>query len=130
MRKDFWKWHTIKSVLHNDRPRPYFKEREVWFGHLGENVGYEQDGKGAEFLRPFIVIKKFNNDLFWGIPLTTQIKPGHPYYFTFTFRNGVLNSAILSQLRLLDAKRLKYKAGQLPTDTFMALKTQIRRLLV
>ena len=37
-----------------------FSEREVWFLKIGVNVGYEQDGNGKEYLRPAIILKKFN----------------------------------------------------------------------
>ena len=129
MRKDFRRWFAIKDKVHNERLRVFFHEREVWFCHLGENVGSEQDGRGAEFLRPAVIIKKFNNELFWAIPLTKHLKPGHPYYFVFSFRPDRQSSAILSQLRLLDAKRLKYKTGTVPIEAFGRLKKQIRQLL-
>lgn len=129
MHKDFRKWHVLKGAVQNERPRLYFKEREIWFCHLGENVGYEQDGRGSEFLRPIVIIKKFNNELFWSVPLTKHIKQEHPYYFVFSFRAERQSSAILSQLRLLDARRLKYRAGYISGETFEHLKKQIRRLL-
>ncbi len=129
MQKDFRNWHAVKQAVHNEHPRVHFKEREIWFAHLGENVGYEQDGRGVAFLRPVIIIKKFNNDVFWAVPLTSHVKREHPYYFTFSFRPEKQSSAILSQVRLLDAKRLKYKTGYAPAEAFMKIKEQIRHLL-
>src|SRR6266566_1019469 len=46
MPKDFAKWHTRKSEIDQREPRVFFHEREIWFCHLGANVGFEQDGKG------------------------------------------------------------------------------------
>ncbi len=127
MQKDYLKWTKIKKVVHNEKPRVFFKVREVWFCHLGENVGFEQDGRGEQFLRPIIVLKKFNKELFWGIPLTKNQKIGK-YYHNFNL-NGNISTAILSQFRLIDAKRLKYKIGDISDAVLLEIKTKIRQFL-
>ncbi len=128
MKKNFYSWHTKKSAINNLNRRPLFREREIWFCYLGQNVGHEQDGVGENFLRPVVVLKKFNDSLLWAVPLTSASRYGS-FYFQFYFR-GVVNSAILSQVRLLDSKRLKYRAGYISSDHFNLLKTKIRQLLV
>ena len=127
MKKDFQKWHSQKRHIENERPRVFFKEREIWFCHLGENVGFEQDGRGDEFLRPIVVLKKFNNEVLWVVPLTKTDKK-NKYYFPFSFNNET-SVAILSQIRLVDAKRLKYKMGDMKVDYFKVLKNKIRQFL-
>ncbi len=127
MQKDFKKWSTTKQLIHNDLPRIFFKEREVWFSYIGENIGFEQDGRGDEFLRPFVVIKKFNNQVAWVLPLTKNQKEGI-YYYQFKLNNSI-STVILSQLKLIDTKRLKYKLGDIPEDDFIKLKTKIRQFL-
>jgi len=87
--------------------RVFFHRREVWFASLGINIGFEQDGKGDKFLRPIIVLKKFNNEVLWAIPTTTKNKNGP--YFRFDQGNNDFVTAIISQLRLMDSKRLEYK---------------------
>lgn len=64
MSKNFQKWHDKKSQIDDIKERPFFHEREVWFCHLGANIGFEQDGKGEDFLRPILVVRKFNNEVF------------------------------------------------------------------
>ncbi len=125
--KDYNLWHKTKTRLHNESKRVFFHEREIWFCFLGSNVGFEQDGKGEEFLRPVVVLKKFNNQVFWGVPLTSVIKDSK-YYFSFEF-NSRKNSAILSQLRLIDAKRLKYKIGVLTESKFLKLTKKLKDLI-
>lgn len=127
--KDFQHWHLMKKNIHEKHPRNYTHEREIWFCYLGENIGYEQDGKGRDFLRPVIILKKFNHELAWIVPLTRQYKENHPYYFLFKHAN-MHSTAILSQLRLIDIKRLKYKNGTIKKSDFDLLKTKIRQLLV
>ena len=127
MAKDFKEWHELKSVLEKDGRRVFFHEREVWFSSLGFNLGYEQDGKGAKFLRPVIVLKKFNQDIFWGIPMTGTIKP-YPYYYELSV-NGNKVSAVVSQLRLIDRKRLFRKVGMISEEDFERIKQRVIDLL-
>src|SRR3989338_99803 len=52
MKKDYKKWTPLKQILNNKvDSRLFFHEREVWYCHLGENVGFEQDGRGEQYLR-------------------------------------------------------------------------------
>lgn len=126
--KDFQLWHERKCRIHNGHARVFFQEREIWFCHLGENIGFEQDGRGDEYLRPVIILKKFNQDIFWAVPLTKGDKRPKPYYYVFSFQEGILSGAILSQLRLIDVKRLKYKTGTMKKTDFIFMKTKIKHL--
>ena len=89
MEKDFLKWHKRKEKLHIEGARVFFHEREVWWCSLGYNVGFEQDGKGYNFARPIIIFKKFNNEVFWAVPLTRATKKiskkSERYYYNFSF---------------------------------------------
>ena len=126
--KDFSIWHKRKSYLHNDKNRPFFHEREVWWCSLGANVGFEQDGTGKRFDRPVIIFKKFNNDIFWAIPLTSKLKKGK-YYSKVCFGNDIKNTAILSQIRLVDAKRLLDKVGVISASDYSVIKKAIVSLV-
>lgn len=117
MGKDFQQWHLKKSSLHQIPGRPFFHEREIWFCSLGLNVGFEQDGRGEDFLRPVIVLRKFNNEIFWAVPLTkshAKDPERSVYYVPFSFMPDVMSAAILSQLRLIDARRLARLIGMVP----------------
>jgi len=127
MTKDFQQWHTKKEFLHKEKIRPFFHEGEVWFCSLGANVGFEQDGRGVDFLRPILVVKKFNQELCWGLPLTRSQKQGQ-YYFSFPL-NGQISTAILSQLRLIDGKRLQYRIGDVVADDFGTIRKRLAQLL-
>ena len=133
MKKDFKKWMGLKAGIHNDKIRPFFHEREVWFSSLGENVGFEQDGNGEDFLRPVLIIRKFNNEIFWGIPLTKSNKKtkkkSEKYYFSFCFTPNTKSVAILSQIRLIDARRLAYIAGEMDKKDFVELIKKLKALL-
>ena len=133
MKKNYQAWTSIKKELHNsDDSRLFFQERQVWYCHLGENIGFEQDGMGERFLRPVIVTRKFNNEIFWGVPLTHTQKD-LPFYFTFRIQSetslGKSSTAILSQIRLIDAKRLRRMIGYISEKDLDLLKEKLKALL-
>lgn len=127
MQKDFKNWHNKKSQIDEIEKRPFFHEQEIWFCHLGVNVGFEQDGSGEDFLRPILILRKFNNEVFWAVPLTKTEKKTK-FYFSFNFESNT-SVAILSQIRLIDARRLSYIIGYISTDDFRALKAKLKDLL-
>lgn len=85
MQKDFKKWMGQKAEIHNNKTRPFFHEREIWFSSLGENIGFEQDGSGEKFMRPVLILRKFNNEVIWALPLTRTDKTGKYYFRTLSF---------------------------------------------
>ena len=125
--KDFNNWNTQKQSLDKRNKVVYFQVRDVFWARPGENVGFEQSGKGSCFMRPILVFKKFNLHVFWGIPLTTQKKNG-VFYYSFELK-GRRRSAILSQVRLFDARRLEQKIGKISKKDFNALEKAIQYLL-
>ena len=133
MKKEYRKWHEKKSVVNAIVRRPFFHEREIWFCALGANVGFEQDGIGGEFQRPIIVIRKFNNEIFWAIPLTKAAKKrkkkAEKYYYSFSFIPGITSVALLSQIRIIDARRLSRHIGFIERDDFEALMKKLKALL-
>jgi len=126
--KDHKLWEALKVQLQGKKNLPYFHERELWICHLGSNIGYEQDGKGAEFVRPVLIFRKFNSTLFLGMPLTSTAKMDR-HYFTFRF-DGRQSTVILSQVRVFDARRLKRKMGDMQADEFRKLQHKCRGLFL
>ncbi len=120
MEKDFDRWNEKKSKLDNTIPRFSFKEREIWFCYLGTNIGHEQDGDVRKFLRPVLILKKFSNKIFFGIPLTHTPKFGKDF-FTVINDPGV-SIALLSQARTLDSRRLFYYSAIMSEGEFESLK--------
>ncbi len=130
MDKDFDTWNKIKKDLENSSILPeYFpKKGEVWMTVLGQNLGFEQNGVGEEFLRPMMVIKKFNNHMFWCVPLSSKQKH-FDFYFNFTDPENQSVSVILAQLRLVSIKRFQRKMYETPWEVFDAIKQGLRKFL-
>ena len=122
MEKDFDRWNGIKKKLAHDTISPLvFPEiGEVWVCTLGKNLGREQNGGLSDFSRPALVIKKFNNEMFWVVPLTTKQKP-FDFYFNFTDPNGAPVAAILAQLRLVSINRFRRVLYVLPKQKFLKI---------
>ena len=72
--KRYDEWNEVKKDLSKNKKRVSFKQRDIFWINMGQNIGYEVYGKGGEFLRPVIVFKKFSQNTFLGIPLTTVAK--------------------------------------------------------
>lgn len=128
MKKNFQKWHNKKTIINEVGKRPFFHEKEIWFCCVGANVGFEQDGIGEDFQRPVVIIRKFNNEIFWAIPLS-KTKKRNKYYFEFPFSDAITSVAILSQIRLIDAQRLSRKIGGMNEKDFKSLIEKLKALL-
>ncbi|MEK7142477.1 MAG: type II toxin-antitoxin system PemK/MazF family toxin [Patescibacteria group bacterium] len=124
MKKDFDKWNGVKTKTNQANDRVFFHEREVWWCRIGVNVGYEQDGKGDNFARPIIIFKKFNNEVCWVIPLSTKIKKGK-FYIPIELGDKTERVVIISQLRLIDAKRLYQKISILGGENYKKIQNAV-----
>jgi len=127
---DFDNWNELKKKIDVEKNEPdrFPKESEVWMSSLGKNIGFEQNGSGDNFSRPILIIKKFNNQMFWVIPLSTKQK-GFDFYFNYTDSNNQKVSAILAQMKLLSVKRLKRKLYDVPNKLFDEMKQKIKLFL-
>ncbi len=120
------KWNDIKKRLEKNS-FIHTKIGEIYNAQLGMNVGYEQSGKGKQFLRPILVFKKFSKSTVLAMPLSTTNRRGK-YYFEFNFIPDKVSVAILSQIRLIDTRRLYKKLGRIKTDDFRLLNEKFNEL--
>lgn len=128
MEKDFDKWNKDKKTIHTDGENKFYHEREIWWCSLGINIGFEQDGTGENFDRPVIIIKGFSREVFLAVALTGKKKKGKHYFYLGKV-DGRDASAILSQLRLVDGKRLIRQISTLKEDKFLKLKNALQALI-
>jgi len=122
--KAFNEWNEVKKEIDFHKKRKYFKQGQIYFVSVGQNIGYEIYGKGEEFLRPVLVFRKLSKDMFIGIPLTSNKKDGY-FYYTFSYKNDKLSTALLSQIRNFDAKRIKYYSGTIDRYTFLEIEKKV-----
>jgi len=127
--KDFDRWNNEKKCVQMRGTQPFYQEREIWWCSLGVNVGFEQDGTGANFDRPVLVIRGFNKETCFCVALTGRKRRGM-YYQHLGKIEGRDASAILSQVRLVDTKRLIRKMATLPKADFAELKQRLGQILL
>ncbi len=126
--RNYDSWNFIKNNLDLNVIRLNFHVRDIWFCYLGANVGDEQDGAPETFIRPVIIVQKFNNHLCWIVPLTRTEKESR-YYFSFSFIGNDWSTVVLSQNRSVDAKRLIRKIGFINKSDFAVLIEKLKALL-
>jgi len=120
-------WNEVKKEIDTQIHSIIYKERDIFWASIGENIGYEQNGKGRIFSRPVLIVKKFSRNMFFGVPLSTKIKEGS-FFFEFELL-GKKSNALIVQGRLFDTKRLENKIGMMSKDDFIKLKEKLRELL-
>lgn len=136
--KDYTNWHKLKTEIENNNKEQKFVDREIWWCSLGENIGFEEDGKHDNFERPVLVLRKFNKNIFLGLPLTSQ---NHDDIFHSNFKIRIINNelnemveekesfAILSQARLLSSKRMIRRVVKINDKTFLKIKRDFTNLI-
>jgi mRNA interferase MazF len=126
MKKDFDSWNKIKKHRQDKNDLPLFSEREVWWCALGVNVGSEEDGKGKNYLRPVLILRKFNRSIFYGLPITSKSKEDT---FHIPIDSGnIKGSIILSQMRLIDARRLSHRMAKITGNELAEVKKKLKGL--
>ena len=128
---NFDKWNEVKKRIHLAERNVGFKEREIFWTRVGYNVGSEEYGKGNEFQRPVIVIKKITKELFFGIPLSTILKEGSYFHvFSYTTSKGEEKRvcAMLLQLRVFDKRRLMGRIGMIPEEEYEKIIEKIQKI--
>jgi UDP-N-acetylbacillosamine transaminase len=121
-------WNSQKKQLDSSEFKPYFREGEVRWLYLGKNIGTEAIGKGNGFARPVLILKKVFGNAAIVIPLSSKEKHGS-YYFTFKTRKNTQHTALLTQVRYIDSKRLLEKISTIKSEDFKLLKLKYLELI-
>ncbi len=91
------------------------------------NIGNEENGK-TEFRRPVLILKRIWN-MYLILPLTTKGKDTKFYY---EFPSKIANQKswwMLSQIRVIDKKRMMDKIDTVNIYQFHEIKKHLRNLL-
>jgi mRNA interferase MazF len=126
--QEYDKWNKVKKETSKEVSVVGYKTRDIFNVKVGKNIGFEQNGKGNEFVRPVVVYKKFTKDMFIGIPLTTTKREGN-FFFHFEFIPNKTSVAILPQAKLFSSKRLLNKIGVINKSDYEKLKIEYLKLL-
>lgn len=109
-------WNERKKQIHVEGVcPPYFSSGQIWWAQLGKNIATEIMGKGNDFLRPILIFRIVYGNACIAIPLSSVQHEGD-YYFSFQDSKGFAQCALLTQIRYIDGKRLKYRQSQIKKE--------------
>ena len=128
MKKNFDSWNEKKKKINNRKNPPFYHTRELWWCSLGINVGFEQDGSGKEDSRPILILTALSKETFIAIPLTTS-PSNHKLRPLIGLVEEKEAHALLSQIKVIDTKRLIRKMGQLDKKTFESIRKIAKEML-
>ena len=129
IKKDYEKWHRQKTAIdHSQAPRVFYHEREMWWCTLGVNIGFEQDGSGEEYRRPVLILRGLSNETCFVAPLTTATS-NHELRPSIGLVEGKEARVLLSQIRVIDTKRLVRKLGYLEHGIFQQIRKKAKDIL-
>ena len=127
MDDEFDMWNGHKKRIHCTGKYIHFREGDIRWVYFGKNVGTEIMGKGEEFFRPVLVVKKVYRYSAIVVPLSSHKNTGN-YYFSFTSTIGVEQCANLAQVKYIDGKRFLKKTGMISQIDFVQLKNRFCKL--
>lgn len=127
MEKDFDGWNNVKKILSKKEERFFFKEGDIWWVSVGQNLGTESYGKGDTFRRPVLIIKKLSGDSCIVVPLTSKLKQGS-WFIDITFQNDI-KTVLLYQIKMMNTKRFQRRLAVLDESDFKRVKEKLKVLL-
>ena len=129
MSKDFRLWFELKPKINEIELLPDFHihEGEIWWCSLGENVGIETNGKGDFSLRPVLILKVFNKEHLWIVPLTKNLSVDKFHIPIASFSQNSL--VVVSQLRTVSSRRLYRLIQKINDKDLYVVKKALSSLL-
>lgn len=118
----------VKANLNNGVRMPSYREGNIYWASIGENIGFEQDGKGRAYTRPVLVLRGFSAGLILCIPLSSKIKDGR--YFLKIRIEDKTETLLLSQIRSIDTLRLGDKIGKIDRQTLKIVKSEVAKMIL
>ncbi len=127
MKKDFDAWNNAKKELENKTEKYLFKSGDIWWCSIGVNIQTESCGKGKDYQRPVLVLRKLSGNNFIGIPLSTKEKVGT--WFIDVTIHGEKRYALLYQIRMFNTNRFQRRLAALDDLDFKRVKEKLEALL-
>lgn len=127
--KDFDKWNEHAKILDSKSIDFVFSEGELWWCALGVNIGSEQDGKGDDFVRPVLLLKKINRDTVLIIPVSSKLKTGACDRVSFDL-GGQENQFLISQARMVSSKRFIRRIHRVKSIVFLEVIVAIIKFIL
>ena len=121
MEKNLDLWNAEKKRVQQQTVERHYNERDIWWCTLGINIGSEEDGTGKGYQRPVLILRGVSRNSCFITPLSTSQKK-HRFRIPIGLLRGRQAVVLISQLRLIDTKRLVDKIGILDQGTFAKIR--------
>lgn len=128
--KEHDKWNQLKIILDSLPMYIPCRDGEIWSVSFGTNVGIEIDGKGENFERPALIVRRINSEHIWVVPITQSgtTKSGI-HVSILNLGLGINSRVIVTQLRTISSKRLVFRIGMLSFKQFKDVIDEIKNIL-
>ena len=127
MKKDVDSWNIRKKDIHDIGESKLYHARETWWCNLGINIGSEQDGDKVNYDRPVLILRGLSRQTCIILPLTTS-KERHKMRMPIGKIQDQDASVIISQIRVIDTKRLVKKIEFLDKKIFKMVTKAVKSL--
>ncbi len=128
MKEIFNNWNELKQkIQEKDSKNIFFKEWDIWWSSLWQNIQTESNWKWENFRRPILVLKKLSSDSFICIPLSTKLKEG-TWFYQYNL-HWEKYTALLYQIKMIHKNRLRIKIWQIDEFDFIEIKKRLKYLL-
>lgn len=128
MKEIFNNWNELKQkIQEKDSKNIFFKEWDIWWSSLWQNIQTESNWKWENFRRPILVLKKLSSDSFICIPLSTKLKEG-TWFYQYNL-HWEKYTALLYQIKMIHKNRLRVKIWQIDEFDFIEIKKRLKNLL-
>ncbi len=126
--KNFEDWLKIKEKTENRVRVEAYKYSVFWCAY-GENIGSEVCGKGDNFLRPVIILKKFGDRCVLVAPLTSKNNEDKNNINIKIDTEEKEKCVLVSQIRVVDTKRLFDYVGKVSKESRLNLKESFNKII-
>lgn len=126
MTNKFDEWNNLKKKLDKKNKNIYFKEKEIWWLSIWQNIWTEIYWKWEFFRRPVLILKKLSSNDFYWIPLTSKIKEWK--YFYELEINWKINTLLLSEWKKFSKNRLWSKIWKIENEIFLKIKEEFKNI--
>ena len=127
-KKDFDNWIIVKKKTEK-RSRINAYKYSVFWCAFGENVGSEISGKGNNFLRPVVVLKKFGDRCVLVAPLTSNLNENKNNILIKIEGEDFFKNVLVSQMRVVDSKRLYDYMGKIKEEFRQMIKDSFNKVV-
>ena len=125
--KQFDDWNTLKKKLQETKRDVRFKEGDIWWVSIGQNIKSESYWKGENYRRPIVVLRKLSKDTCICIPLSSQKKTGTWFC---EYRNQWQDAtALLYQIKMIHTNRFQRRIWYMDDSDFLNIKKRLKNLL-